>query len=80
MKGKRVNSGANIIDLIHHMESDLEKLKKAISDNKQDGREKRTPFRSFREFEFCGMWKDREDMKGLSSTEWLTRIRKEQWR
>jgi len=80
MKSKRVNSEASIIELIDHMESDLGKLKKAISNNKQDGREKRKPFRSFREYEFCGMWKDREDMKGLSSTEWLTRIRKTQWR
>lgn len=80
MKGKRANLGANVFDLIRHMESDLEKLKKAISDYKQDGRERRKPFRSFRESEFCGMWKDREDMKGLSSTEWLTRIRKGQWR
>jgi len=80
MKGKRVNSETNIIDLIHPMESDLGKLKKAISNNKQNGREKRRPFRSFREFEFCDMWKDRKNMKGLSGTEWLTKIRKEQWR
>jgi len=80
MKWKRVKSGADIVDLIHHMESDLEKLKKALLASQQAGKESKRSLRSFREFEFCGMWKDREDMKGLSSAEWLARIRKEQWR
>ena len=80
MKGKRVKSGVDIVDLIHHMESDLEKLKKALLETKQVERENKKAFRSFREFEFWGMWKDREDMRGLSSAEWLARIRKEQWR
>jgi len=80
MKGKRVKSGGDILDLIHHMETDLEKLKKALLETKQSGRESKRPFRSFREFEFCGMWKNRDDMIGLSSAEWLAKIRSNQWR
>ncbi len=32
-------------------------------------------FSSIRDTEWFGMWADREDMQGLSSREWLTRLR-----
>jgi dsDNA-specific endonuclease/ATPase MutS2 len=35
--------------------------------------------RSVREAEYVGMWADREDMRGLSSREWLERLRAQQW-
>jgi hypothetical protein len=35
--------------------------------------------RSVRESEYFGMWADREDMRGLSSREWLERLRAQQW-
>ncbi len=34
---------------------------------------------SVREAEWFGMWADREDMQGLSSREWLTQLRAQQW-
>lgn len=36
--------------------------------------------RSVREADYFGMWADREDMQGLSSREWLERLRAQQWR
>ena len=35
--------------------------------------------RSVREAEYFGMWAEREDMQGLSSREWLERLRSRQW-
>lgn len=35
--------------------------------------------RSVREAEYFGMWADREDMRGLDSSEWLRRLRERQW-
>jgi hypothetical protein len=35
--------------------------------------------RSVREAEWFGMWADREDMQSLSSREWLTQFRAQQW-
>ena len=34
---------------------------------------------SVREMEYFGMWAEREDMRGLSSREWLERLRSQQW-
>ena len=34
---------------------------------------------SVREREYFGMWSDRQDMRGLSSREWLDSLRSEQW-
>jgi hypothetical protein len=37
------------------------------------------PDRSVRETEYFGMWAEREDMRGLSSREWLESLRSQQW-
>jgi len=36
--------------------------------------------RSVRDAEYFGMWADREDMRGLSSREWLENLRAQQWK
>ena len=30
-------------------------------------------------WEIFGMWADRADMRGMSTTEWLDKLRREQW-
>ena len=35
--------------------------------------------RSVRDAEYFGMWADRQDMQGLSSREWLEKLRSQQW-
>jgi hypothetical protein len=77
MKAKHL-SGNHILDIIGHLESDLSKLKRALAGTKRSG-ERKKAFRSVREYEFCGMWKDRDDMKGLSSAEWLAKLRRKHW-
>lgn len=34
---------------------------------------------SVREADYFGMWEDREDMQGMDSSEWLLRLRQQQW-
>ena len=77
MKAKEF-SGNKILDIIGHLESDLSKLKRALAETKRLEGRKET-LRSLREYEFCGMWKDRDDMKGLSTAEWLAKLRREHW-
>ena len=77
MKAKEV-SGNKILDIIGHLESDLSKLKRTLAETKRlEGRKKTS--RSLREYKFCGMWKNRDDMKGLSTSEWLAKLRREHW-
>jgi hypothetical protein len=38
------------------------------------------PTHSVKESEYFGMWADREDMHGLSSREWLQKLRAKQWK
>lgn len=77
MKAKEV-SGNKILDIIGHLESDLSKLKRALAESRRSGGTRKA-LRSVREYEFCGMWKNRDDMKGLSAAEWLAKLRREQW-
>ena len=79
MKGKRFETSSGILNLIDHMESDLLKLKGALMKNKHLEKKRKKTYRSVRQFEFCGMWKEREDMQGLSSADWLAKLRREQW-
>lgn len=79
MNRKKTNSTAGAIEIIEHVESELSKLKKTLTEAELIGIGEKTEGRSVREFEFCGLWKDREDMKGLSTAEWLAKLRREQW-
>lgn len=38
-----------------------------------------SPPHSVRDADYFGMWADREDMRGLSSREWLENLRARQW-
>ena len=77
MKANQI-SGNNILNIIGHLESDLSKLKRALAETRRLGGSRKA-LRSVREYEFCGMWKNRDDMKGLSTAEWLVKLRREQW-
>ena len=76
---KKSESMAYIIEIIEHIESQLSNIKKVIEKTKPTEGPETEEFKSVREYEFCGMWKNREDLKGLSSSEWLAKIRREQW-
>lgn len=79
MKRRNTKSTINFIEIIENMESELSIQKRALKDVKPIVNGEKEEFTSILEYEFCGMWKDRDDMKGLSSTEWLAKIRREQW-
>ena len=42
-------------------------------------KKERKKFKSVREYEFYGMWADREERQGLSTEEVLERIREKAW-
>ena len=74
-----MKTSLNVIEIIEHIESQLSTLKKALKGSRPNANGVKKEAPSVREYEFCGMWKDREDMKGLSSAEWLAKVRREQW-
>jgi hypothetical protein len=67
-----------IISDIDRLISEMSKLRRqvaALASNDQT----QHSFRSVKDADWFGMWADREDMKGLSSREWLTQLRAQQW-
>lgn len=64
---------------LERIELDVAKLREQIADARGTARPA-AGVQSVREFAFCGMWKDREDMRGLTSSEWLARLRAQHWR
>jgi hypothetical protein len=75
----RKNKSDSIIGIIDHLELDLMRLRKALLLEGKLLKGKQKTFRSVQEYEFCGMWKNRKDIEGLSSSEWLSELRKKQW-
>jgi len=65
---------ADIDHLINEMLQVRRRITALQGDNKTEVYQ-----RSVREAEWFGMWADREDMQGLSSREWLTQQRAQQW-
>jgi len=80
-----VASGAATFDLddmlsaLERIEIEIARLKEQVANARVTTRSE-GHVQSVREFGFCGMWKDREDMKGLTSTEWLAQLRAQHWR
>jgi hypothetical protein len=67
-----------IISDIDHLIGEMSKVRRrvaALASDNQTGKS----FHSVKDAEWFGMWADREDMKGLSSREWLTQLRTQQW-
>jgi len=79
MKRRKINSTIGIIQTIEHIEAELLKLKKTIIEAESLPKKGIRASQSVHEYEFCGMWKDRKDIEGLSTIEWLSKLRREQW-
>ncbi|NQU73982.1 MAG: hypothetical protein HQ547_04675 [Candidatus Omnitrophica bacterium] len=79
MKEKKINSTQYTIQIIEHIEAELSKLKETLKEAASSPKKDKKEYRSVREYEFCGMWKNRKDIEGLSTTELLSKIRREQW-
>ncbi len=72
------------IDRVQNIISDIDKLINELSQLRGrvaalGGNQSQPSFRSVRDAEWFGMWADREDMRGLSSREWLRQLRTQQW-
>lgn len=68
-----------IISDIDHLINEILDLRRRVA--ALGGGENKTnqSIQSVRDSEGFGMWADREDMKGLSSRDWLTQVRTQQW-
>ncbi|MFH0925614.1 MAG: hypothetical protein V1872_08300 [bacterium] len=79
MKKIDINYGYDLIESIEHIETELSDIKRTLLGFKGTKKNNKKKIRSIRKYQFCGMWKNRKDMKGLSTLEWLAKLRKEQW-
>ena len=71
-------SDVELLRRIDQMAMELERLRQQLVESMavKKGRKK---FKSVREYEFYGMWADREEWQGLSTEECLARIREKAW-
>jgi len=63
---------------IDQMAVELERLRQQLLESMTAKREHKK-FKSVREYEFYGMWADREEWQGLSTEECLAQIREKAW-
>ena len=63
---------------IDQMAVELERLRQQLLESMTAKRE-RKKLKSVREYEFYGMWADREEWQGLSTEECLAQIREKAW-
>lgn len=73
-----LNNVQRIISDIDRLIDEMSKVRRQVAALANDNHTQRS-FRSIRDAEWFGMWADREDMAGLSSREWLTQLRAQQW-
>jgi hypothetical protein len=68
----------SIVMDIDNLISEILQLRRRVAALAEDNQTERT-MASVRDAEWFGMWADRDDMQGLSSREWLTQLRTQQW-
>jgi len=73
-----VMTDADLLRRIDQMAVELEKLRQQLLES-MAAKRRRKKFRSVREYEFYGMWADREEWQGLSTEECLAQIREKAW-
>ena len=73
-----VMTDVEVLRRIDQMAMELERLRQQLLESRVAKRERRK-FKSVREYEFYGMWADREEWQGLSTEDCLTQIREKAW-
>jgi hypothetical protein len=76
--GQAVTTDAELLRRIDQMAMELEGLRQQLLES-MAAKRKRKKFKSVREYEFYGMWADREEWQGLSTEECLAQIREKAW-
>ncbi|RMD94732.1 MAG: hypothetical protein D6814_14180 [Calditrichaeota bacterium] len=75
----KLENAQRIISDIDHLIGEMLKLRRKVTklvSEKNDGNQS---FRPVRETEWFGMWAGRKDMEGISSREWLKKLRDKHW-
>ena len=73
-----VMTDIELLSRIDQMAMELKRLRQQLLESMVVKRQ-RKKFKSVREYEFYGMWADREEWQGLSTEECLAQIREKAW-
>lgn len=73
-----VMTDVELLDRLDQMAMEIERLRQQILES-MAAKRRRKKFKSVQEYEFYGMWADREEWQGLSTEECLAQIRKKAW-
>jgi hypothetical protein len=73
-----VITDADLLKRIDQMAMELERLRQQLLES-MAAKGERKKFKSAQEYEFYGMWADREEWQGLSTEECLAQIREKAW-
>jgi hypothetical protein len=74
----KIDSVQRIISDMDNLISEILQVRRRVAAFVEDNQAGQL-MHSVRDAEWFGMWADREDMQGLSSREWLTQLRTQQW-
>jgi len=74
----KIDTVQRILSDIDHLIHEILQLRYRVAALNNGNQTERSP-RSVRDAEWFGMWADRNDMQDLSSREWLTQLRAQQW-
>lgn len=72
------NTMQRLISDLDHLIGEMLQIRRRVA-ALNNGHQTEQTFSSVRDAEWFGMWADREDMQELSSREWLTQQRAQQW-
>lgn len=80
-KSKARDSVESILSDMDHLITEIvelrQRVKQLAATGQRSGHEQHV--RSVRQMAWFGVWAARDDMQGLSSREWLTQLRNQQW-
>lgn len=71
-------SEEELLNRLDQMAMEIEQLRQQVLES-MTAKRRRKKFKSVREYEFYGMWADREEWQGLSTEECLAQIREKAW-
>jgi len=76
---ERTSSAQRLVSDIDQLINEMLDVRRRVAALFENQKQTKT-LQSVRENDWFGMWAEREDMNGLSSCEWLTQQRSQQWR
>jgi hypothetical protein len=76
IEGQTIDNVEQVVKDIDKLINEMLHIRRKVASLKP---EKKIKNRSVMDSEWFGMWADREDLKDLTTREWLQNLRKKQW-